>query len=102
MDLGLAHPHERLGAVRRLRHDAQVGLAVEHQTQAAPHHHVIVGDQQPGRERHRHGARSGRSVNRTAVPLPWLESTSSSAPTSTARSRIPRSPAPAARRGSNP
>ena len=41
---------DRLGAVARLGHDAQVRLALEHEPQAAADDRVVVGEQDPGVE----------------------------------------------------
>ena len=52
---------ERLQAVPGLGDHAQVGLGVEHQAQAAPHHRMVVGEQQS-----RHGHEHVRAVRACA------------------------------------
>ena len=83
---------DRLGAVAGLGHDAQVGLALEHEAQAAADDRVVVGEHDPGVEEGvRHAAGSSRV---TRAPPSGLRPSRSVAPISTARSRIPRTPPP--------
>ena len=49
---------DRLGAVAGLGDDGEVGLGVEHHAQAAAHHRVVVGEQDP-RRCGAHGTRQG-------------------------------------------
>ena len=87
VDLQLARELDRLQPVAGLGDDLEIRLGIEHQTQASAHHHVIVGEQHPGGG---HGRPASRS--RTDVPSPTALCTSSSAPISRARSRIPSKP----------
>ena len=75
-----------LGGWATLRGDLEIGLRVKDQAQAAADHRVIVGQQYAA------AAHGTRSV--THVPPPGGDTTSRTPPTRTARSRIPRKPAP--------
>ncbi len=78
---------ERRHAVVGLGHHLHVGLALDQHAQARPHDPVVVGDQDADQ-------RGTRSV--IVVPPPGAERTSSSPPTSRARSAMPTRPSPLA------
>ena len=69
IDLRLAHARDRLGAIGGLGHDPEIGFSVEHQPQTTADHHVVIGNQQPRRERDAH-APACLSLSRTTVPSP--------------------------------
>ena len=58
----------------------------------AAHNAVVVGDQDAGHQLCRHGSSSTGTASSTVVPSPGADSMLSDAPTSRARSRIPRMP----------
>ncbi len=80
--------------------DFHVGLSVDEQAQAVPDRHVVVGEENAERWSAQSwlvmGRRAGGAAIRrkTVVPLPAVDSISTVAPTSAARSCMPSSPNP--------
>ena len=92
-------PCHRLAPVGGLADDREVGLGVEHHAQAAQDDRVVVGEQDPRRQRCGHGGPSGSGTSRrTSVPPVGSDEIVRRAPMCSARSCMPAMPAPAGSR----